>query len=68
MSDRASIRAGLEVYGADNRLVGVVEGERGGGIRVDGRTIPATAIAHVGRGRVYLRAVAAQYGAPTDQR
>lgn len=68
MSDRASIRAGLEVYGADNRLVGVVEGERGGGIRVDGRTIPDAAIAHIGRGRVYLHAAAAQYGGSTDRR
>jgi hypothetical protein len=46
--------AGLPVYGADNRLIGVAERLDAGGVVVDGRLIPPAAIARVGARRVQL--------------
>jgi hypothetical protein len=50
----ASAVAGLPVYGADNRLVGMAEWLDAAGLLVDGRLIPPAAVAWVGTRRVQL--------------
>ena len=61
MSGMGNIREGMQVYGSDEQLIGTVEGKRGDGIQVNGRTIPGSAIARVARHGVYLQGAGAQY-------
>ena len=48
------IRAGMEVYTADERLVGVVEGLPPTGLHVNGRPLSRETVARIAGNRVYL--------------
>ncbi len=63
-------RKGMQLFGADEALLGMIAGARGGTIIVGGRHIPKAAIARVTQNRAYLKPGAdwvaeAHAGAPT---
>jgi len=52
---QATPRKGMQLFDADEALLGMIAGARGGTIVVDGRHIPKTAIARVTQNRAYLK-------------
>jgi len=66
---QATPRKGMQLFDADEALLGMIAGARGGTIVVDGRHIPKAAIARVTQNRAYLKpgadwATGAHAGAP----
>lgn len=56
------VRAEMDLYDADERLVGRVDGVPGSRMQVAGRyMIPLSMVARIEPGRVYLAAAAGQY-------
>lgn len=56
-------RKGMQLFDADEALLGMIAGARGGTIVVGGRHIPKAAIARVTQHRVYLKPEADWAGA-----
>ena len=54
MSNTATVRKGMQVYGADEQLIGTIERVRGHAFQIDGQAIPLSAVARVVKNRVYL--------------
>jgi len=52
---KATPRKGMQLFDADEVLIGMIAGARGGSVVVDGRAIPKGAIARVTENRAYLR-------------
>ncbi len=67
MSSTDDIREGMELYGADDQPLGVVEGVWPDHIRL-ARDIPRAAIGHVAGNRVYLRELLPAAGRSGDDR
>ncbi|MGH2370658.1 MAG: DUF2382 domain-containing protein [Chloroflexota bacterium] len=61
MIKRKNLREGMQVYGADNQMMGTVERLVGRGVLVKGQHITDYDIARVEGNRVYLKGNAAQY-------
>ena len=61
MGRAATVREGMQVYGADEQVIGTIESVRGHEFQIDGQTIPLSAVARVVKNRVYL----ADTGAPS---
>ena len=60
MSGPASVREGMQVYGAGDQRIGTVERVHGDGFDVNGQHIPTSAVARVAQDRVYLSGATAQ--------
>jgi len=60
-------RKGMQLFDADETLIGMIAGARGGTISVGGRRIPKGAIARVTQNRAYLKADVATWGADQDR-
>ena len=52
---KATPRKGMQLFDADEALLGMIAGARGGTIVVDGRHIPKGAVARVTQNRAYLK-------------
>lgn len=52
---KATPRKGMQLFDADEVLIGMIAGARGGSVVVAGRTIPKSAVARVTQNRAYLR-------------
>jgi uncharacterized protein (TIGR02271 family) len=52
---KATPRKGMQLFDADEALIGMIAGARGGTIVVGGRHIPKTAIARITQNRAYLK-------------
>ena len=68
MSGPASVREGMQVYGAGDQPIGTVERVHGDGFEVGGQRIPTSAVARVAQDRVYLGEGAAPYLGRADAR
>ncbi len=57
-----SVHAGMQVYGPDGQLVGMIDGVPGSRLQVAGRyMLPLSMVIRVAPGRVYLAEAARQY-------
>lgn len=54
MSGMDGIRPGMQVYGADRQLLGIVDDVRGGAMLVGGQPIPPNAVERIEDGTIYL--------------
>lgn len=61
MSGMEGIRPGMQVYGADRQLLGIVDDVRGGAMLVGGQPIPPNAVARIEDGAIYLTDSGAEY-------
>ncbi len=52
---KATPRKGMQLFDADEALIGMIAGARGANVTVGGRAIPKAAIARVTQNRAYLK-------------